>query len=277
LREKTIPRREALVSRAINTVGMVVTGSVLIIVTITKFKHGAWLVFAAMPIIIWVMNWTRKYYHHMDIQIRADGKTEFGASGDHAIVLVGRLHKPALKALDYAISADHKSLEAVHIDMGEGEKDKLKRAWKRQNILVPLTIVPSPYREVSTPLIGHIRTHRETHGSEVITVYLPQYVYGHWWEGFLHNRRTLRIRNRLMLFPGVEVTLVPWLLDSSKALYARPARPLPGQARRGEPIAPPRLFRNPQTPKNGIPAVRNDGTLGNTRNGEPGARRPGRR
>ena len=102
-----------------------------------------------------------------------------------------------------------------------------------QRIRLPLTILPSPYRDVATPLIDHIRQHREQHGSEVISVYIPLYVFGHWWEGLLHNRKARRIRHRLMLCPGVAVVLVPWLLDSTRALYTRPPRAMPGLERRG--------------------------------------------
>jgi len=253
LRLKTVPRREALISRFINAIGMVSTASVLVIVTVTKFTHGAWIVFTLMPIIIFVLYNTKKHYRHVDNQIRLDTKMEFGSLGDHAIVLVGRLHKPALKALDYAIAADHKSLEAVHIEMDEAAADRLRRAWRRHKILVPLVTIPSPYRDVSTPLIEYIKAHREVHGSEVITIYAPQYIYGHWWEGFLHNRRTQQVRKRLMLFPGVQVTLVPWLLDSSRALYTRPPRPLPGQERRGEPVRAIPALRPLSTPRNGTP------------------------
>ncbi len=238
LREKTVGRREGLISGAINTFGMISTGAVLVIVTITKFTHGAWLVFACMPILIAVMYKTRQYYRHVESQIRVDSTTEFGSSGDHAIVLIGRLHKPALKALDYAIAAEHQSLEAVHVSMDPDAADRLKRAWRRHKILVPLRVIPSPYRDVSTPLVEYMKSHREAHGSEVISIYAPQYIYGRWWEVFLHNRRASVFRNKLMLCPGVQVILVPWLLDSSRALFTRPTRPFPGQSRRGEPIRP---------------------------------------
>ena len=254
LRRKTGNRRQLQVSRAINAVGALSTGSVLIVVTLTKFTHGAWVVFAVLPILIFTMYKINRYYHHIDVQTRLDGRTVFGSSADHAIVLINRLHKPALKALDYAIAANHESLEAVHVNMGEGEWERLRRAWKRQGILVPLTMVESPYRMVSTPVIDYIRGHREAHGSELVTVYVPVYIYGHWWEGILHNRRTQRMRNRLMLFPGVEVTLVPWLLDSSRALYERPERMLPGQERAGGPRQP-YVRAAPSTPPEGLPTA----------------------
>ena len=96
------------------------------------------------------------------------------------------------------------------------------------------------------PLIKYIKLHREEHGSEVVTVYTPLYIVGHWWEQFLHNHKGRRIRHKLMLCPGVTVALVPWLLDSTRALYNRPQRPLPGQDRRGEPVRP--VMRKPLPP-----------------------------
>jgi amino acid transporter len=219
--------------RAINLAGAIVTGGVLIIVTITKFTHGAWVVFVLMPVLWWVMRKINRYYADVDAQIAVEPTLTFGSAGDHAIVLVHKVNKPTLKALDYAIAANHASLEAVHVDTYPPETEELMRAWDLQRIRIPLTVLPSPYRDVSTPLITHLREHRERHGSEVVSVYIPQYVFGHWWEGLLHNRKARRIRHRLVLCPGVAVVLVPWLLDSSRALYTRPPRPVPGLERRG--------------------------------------------
>ncbi|WP_228373654.1 APC family permease [Demequina soli] len=227
------PTRSLEISRGINAVGATATGLVLIVVTITKFTHGAWLVFALMPVLFVVMRRINRYYANVDAQVAPDPQTVFGAAGDHAIVLVHRVHKPTLKALDYAIAAKHTTLEAVHVATDPKAVAALRDAWDEQRIRVPLTIVGSPYRDVSTPLIEHIRAHRERHGSEVVSVYIPQYIYGHWWEGLLHNRKSGRVAERLALCPGVAVVLVPWLLDSSKALYERPGRPLIGLERRG--------------------------------------------
>ena len=88
------------------------------------------------------------------------------------------------------------------------------------------------------PLIKYIKAHRATHGSEVVTVYTPVYVVGHWWEQLLHNHKARRIRQKLMLVHGVTLALVPWLLDSSQLIYGRRSRPIPGQDRRGEPVRP---------------------------------------
>ena len=219
--------------RVINFVGAITTGTVFVIVTITKFTHGAWVVFVIMPILWFFMRRVNRYYGEIDKQIEPDASTIFGSTGDHAIVLVHKVQNPVLKALDYAIAAQHESLEAVHVATDPSALPGLQKEWALQRIRLPLTILDSPYRDVSTPLIEHIRMHREQHGSEVISVYIPQYVFGHWWEGMLHNRKARRIRHRLVLCPGVAVVLVPWLLDSSRALYTRPSRAIPGLERRG--------------------------------------------
>ena len=77
-----------------------------------------------------------------------------------------------------------------------------------------------------------------------MTVYLPQYIVGHWWETLLHNRRSRRLAQQLMLIHGVTITLVPWLLDSSELIYGRRSRPVPGQERAGRPYDPVESFEH---------------------------------
>ena len=231
----------------INLVGAAMTFSVLVIVTITKFSHGAWIVFVVMPILWFLMLGVNRYYRDVDAEIAVDAETTFGASGDHAVVLVGRMQKPTLKALDYAIAARHGSLEAVHVAIDDDAADKLDLEWASQNIKVPLRILESPYRDISAPLIAYLKSRRVKHGAEVITVYLPEYIVGHWWESLLHNHKARRMRHKLMLVHGVVVALVPWLLDSSDVLYGRRSRPLPGQDRRGEPVRTRPVKREPIT------------------------------
>jgi amino acid transporter len=250
--EKTSNIRASL---TINVIGAVFTFTVLIVVTITKFTHGAYLVFIAMPILYFLMIGVHRYYRDVKREVAVDAETTFGAKGDHAIVLVGNLQKPVLKALDYAISGRHDSLEAVHISVSEMATAQLELDWIRWNIHVPLRIINSPYRDLSWPLVEHIRKHQKEHGSEIVTIYLPQYIVGHWWEHLLHNHRANRMRNKLMMEKGVSISLVPWLLDSSTLIYGRRSRVVAGDARRGEPRTPPvRSHLTPETVE--IPTVR---------------------
>ncbi|MFY9712237.1 MAG: APC family permease, partial [Microbacterium sp.] len=229
-------RRSARVGLIINSVGATFTILVLVIVTITKFTHGAYLVFFAIPVLAFLMMGVKRYYRDVDHEIAIDDTTHFGAKGDIALVLVNRLQKPVVKAVEYAVAAKHGKTLAVHVAVSAEEAEELQQEWADHLMPIPLVIIESPYRSFAQPVAQFITQYREKHGSSVVTVYLPQYIVGHWWETFLHNRRARRMANQLMLVHGVSITLVPWLLDSSELIYGRRSRPLPGQERAGRPV-----------------------------------------
>ncbi|MFF3026141.1 APC family permease [Microbacterium sp. NPDC057944] len=229
-------RQGAKVGLVINTIGATLTVFVLVIVTITKFTHGAYLVFIAIPVLAFLMLGVKRYYRDVEHEIAIDDITKFGATGDVALVLVSKLQKPVVKAVDYAIAAKHGKTMAIHVAVSSEEAAALQKEWEDHLMPIPLVIVESPYRSFAQPIAGFIKKYRAKHGSSVVTVYLPQYIVGHWWETFLHNRRSRRIANQLMLIHGVSITLVPWLLDSSELIYGRRSRPLPGQERAGRPV-----------------------------------------
>lgn len=244
--------REIHTSLSINMAGAVMTVLVLLIVTVTKFTHGAWMVFLAIPVLALLMLGVKRYYRDVEHEIAIDDTTHFGSTGDVAIVLVSRLQKPVIKALDYAIAAKHEKTVALHVALTPQDGQELHEQWLQHRIPIPLITVESPYRTYAQPVEHFIHEYREKHGPSVMTVYLPQYIVGHWWEKLLHNRRARRIASQLMLVHGVTITLVPWLLDSSELIYGRRSRPLPGQERAGRPIAlyggTPRRERRAQRP-----------------------------
>ncbi|MFC4224847.1 APC family permease [Lysinibacter cavernae] len=244
LRSRQSVRRVILGRLAINGLGAAMTASVLVVVTVTKFTHGAWIVFAIMPVLSLGMLAIHRYYGSVQRETRygtVEAAAEEVASqpvGDHAIVLMGILQRPTVKALDYAIAADHASLEAVHVSIDAESTAALQTAWVDAGLSTPLRILPSPYRDVVTPLLRYLVTRRHEHPDEIVTVYLPQYIVGRWWENLLHNHRANRLRQKLLLVEGVSITLVPWLLESSSRLYRRAPRPLPGHERAGIPLRP---------------------------------------
>jgi amino acid transporter len=229
-------RRTAYTGLAINSLGASMTIAVLVIVTITKFTHGAWMVFIAIPLLALLMMGVKRYYRDVEHEISIDDTTHFGSEGDVAIILVNRLQKPVIKAIDYAIAAKHQKTIALHVAANPEDGVQLQKDWQQHRIPIPLVIVESPFRHYAAPVEAYINKYRQKHGPAVVTVYLPQYIVGHWWESILHNRRARRVANQLMLVHGVTITLVPWLLDSSELIYGRRSRPVPGQQRAGRPL-----------------------------------------
>jgi hypothetical protein len=233
-KDGTIGRKQALSGLLINGFGAFMTSSVLIIVTITKFTHGAWLVFIIMPVLWVVMYETNKYYIEVDKEIQLRSDMKFGSKGDYAIVLMDKLTAPQLKALDYALSSKHDKLEVVHIAVDPARAEEFAKEWEAYGIQVPLRIIPSPFRDFGAPLSEYLTEYRLQHEEQRMAIYLPKYVVGHWWEHIFHNHRANRIRKQLMYVRGAMIVLVPWRLESAEKIDLFSRSPLPGDVRRGE-------------------------------------------
>jgi amino acid transporter len=218
-------------SRAINTVGAIVTAVVLVIVVVSKFAEGAWIAVAAMAVIWLTMRGIQKHYQSVALELTPDLSAGVTLpSSNVSIVLVSKLHLPTLRALAYARATRPAKLEAITIDVDEGETARLKEEWERVGIPVPLTIISSPYRDITQPVVAYVKRLRLESPRDIVTVFIPEYVLGHWWEQLLHNQSALRLKARLINLRGVVVASVPYQLQSSQARWqsdplSRPAPP----------------------------------------------------
>ncbi len=211
-------RRAVLKSRAINAVGCSLTGLVLVIVTITKFTRGAYIVLIAMPILYAIMRAINRHYTRVSLELEPDDEAVPLPSRNHAIVLVSKVHAPTLRALAYARATRPHDLTALTVSVDPAESQALQEAWDRRELPVPLTIIDSPYREITRPVLDYVRHIRLQSPRDVVTVFIPEYVVGHWWEQLLHNQSALRLKGRLLFQPGVMVTSVAYQLRSSERL-----------------------------------------------------------
>ncbi|HEX2130812.1 MAG TPA: APC family permease [Actinophytocola sp.] len=222
-------------SRRINAFGLFMTATVLVIVLITKFTHGAWIALAAMATIYALMTAIRRHYDRVAAELREaelDRDPAVLPSRNHAIVLVSKLHLPTRRALAYARATRPDVLEAVTVNVDDADTRSLVAQWEKEDFSVPLKVVESPYREITKPVLDYVRRVRTDNPRDVVTVYIPEYVVGRWWEQFLHNQSALRLKGRLLFQPGVMVTSVPWQLASSQRVRDRDVA-APGDVRRG--------------------------------------------
>lgn len=214
-------RRKIRRSQAINAVGAVTTGLVLAVVVVTKFTGGAWIVCVAMPALYVLMHGIRRYYERVRNETAPHNPVTVPAS-DHAILLVSRLDQPTLQALAYAKGTRPSTLKVLTVRVDPEETAALQRAWEEHDIDVPLVVLDSPYREIIRPVVDYVRRYRRGSSRDVITVLIPEYVAGRWWEQLLHNHSALRIKSRLKFEPGVIVTSVPYQLRSGTARAGQP-------------------------------------------------------
>ncbi|MDT0408314.1 MULTISPECIES: APC family permease [Streptomyces] len=236
-------RRRMHRSRAINAFGAVLTGIVLVVVLITKFTHGAWVAVLGMVIFYGVMTAIRKHYDRVTEEIALpppdveDTEDVLRPSRVHSVVLVSRLGRPTIRALSYARLMRADSIEALTVGVDPTETKALRAEWEQRGIEVPLKILDSPYREVTRPVIEYVKRLRKENPRDIVSVIIPEYVVGHWYEHLLHNQSALRLKGRLLFSPGVMVTSVPYQLESSEAAKRRVRRrqnwSAPGAVRRG--------------------------------------------
>ncbi|WP_454334260.1 APC family permease [Streptomyces glaucescens] len=233
-------RRHMIRSRAINAFGAFFTFVVLVVVLVTKFSHGAWVALLGMVIFYGTMTAIRRHYDHVAKELAApDGPTDDSVrpSRVHSVVLVSKIHRPALRALAYAKLLRTDTLEALSVNVDPAETKALREEWERRGIDVPLKVLDSPYREITRPVIEYVKSLRRESPRDAVSVIIPEYVVGHWYEHLLHNQSALRLKGRLLFTPGVMVTSVPYQLASSEAAKQRARKRsewnAPGSVRRG--------------------------------------------
>ncbi|MBA3021202.1 APC family permease [Propionicimonas sp.] len=227
LKTETDPRNRArmLRARVINTVGLAGTGIVLIIVLASKFVYGAYQAVLAMAVLFVVMRSIKAHYQ------KVARETAVGAmdarllpSRVRAVILVQEVNKPTMRAVNFARATRTSSIEAVTVAVDEAETKEIVAKWDEQGLDLPLKVISSPYREVTGPFVNYVRGIRSDNPRDVVCVYIPEYIVGHWWEQLLHNQTALIVRTRLNFMQGVMVTSVPYQLASSKYAFDRAER-----------------------------------------------------
>jgi amino acid transporter len=209
-------RRRMIRSRTINMFGLSLTGAVLVVVLVTKFLLGAWIAIAAMVIIYLVMLSIRRHYDGVARELEPSEDRPVLPARNHAVVLVSKVHLPTMRALAYAQATRPDTLTAVTVNVDEKDTREIQHEWDRRDLSVPLTVIDSPYREITRPIIDYVKSQRRESPRDVVTVFIPEYVVGRWWEHLLHNQSALRLKGRLLFEPGVMVTSVPWQLESTE-------------------------------------------------------------
>jgi amino acid transporter len=239
LRTETDPaaRRRMMRSRAINAFGLALTGLVLLVVLVTKFLAGAWIVVLTMGTFYLIMQSIRRHYDQVAEELTIEQDDQVLPTRVHAIVAVSKLHKPTMRALAYAKASRPSTLEAVFVDTDPAVTAQLLEEWDSRNIDVPLKVLYSPYREISKPIVDYALSIRKANPRGVVAVYIPEYVVGRRWEQVLHNQTALRLKGRLLFNPGIMVISVPYQLRSSELAEERAQRirdtPKAGDVRRG--------------------------------------------
>lgn len=199
-------------SIVINAVGAVATFIVLCVFIATKFIHGAWIVVLVIPLLVLMFRSIHNHYQGVAKQLSTEGLEEMRPIKHTVIVPISGIHRGVICALEYAKAIAPEHVQAVYVDFDEEATAKLREKWERWGAGVKLVVLPSPYRELTRPLLRYIARMERKHDNDMITVVLPEFVPAKWWQHLLHNQSSLLLKGALLFREGVIVTSVPYHL-----------------------------------------------------------------
>ncbi|HXH81424.1 MAG TPA: APC family permease [Candidatus Tectomicrobia bacterium] len=196
---------------AINGLGAMTTGTVLVVIAASKFIDGAWIVVVLLAGLIWLFRAIRRHYAAVARQLSLDGLEPPPPITQTVLVLVGDMHRGVVNALLYARSLSP-SAKAVYVETDPERTRRLEEKWGKWGMGVPLVVLTSPYRSLLGPLLEYIDHLREQDPNHVITLVLPEFIPARWWQQLLHNQTALLIKGAMLFRRNVVVTDVPYHL-----------------------------------------------------------------
>lgn len=200
-------------SLAINAVGALATFVVLCVFIATKFIHGAWIVVVVIPLLVLLFRAIHKHYLMVAKQLSTEGLDPIRPIKHTVIVPISGIHRGVVNALQYARSIASDRVQAVYVDFEEEATASLKDKWERWGAGIQLVVLPSPYRELTRPLLRHIHRLKRENSYDIITIVVPEFIPARWWQHFLHNQSSLLLKGSLLFKKNVIVTSVPYHLE----------------------------------------------------------------
>jgi amino acid transporter len=194
-------------------IGATATGLVMVVIAVTKFTHGAWIVVVLIPTLVVAFVTVRRHYDEVARQLSIDGaEVEPPLTTHSVLVLVGDVHRGVLRAVRYA-RALSEDARGVYVEITPEQTRRVEERWGRFAGGMPLVVLRSPYRSVAGPLLEYL-DHLQRQGSDqLITIILPEFIPARWWQHLLHNQTALLIKGALLFRKGVIVTNVPYHLQ----------------------------------------------------------------
>jgi hypothetical protein len=198
---------------AINALGATATGIVALVIAATKFTHGAWIVVVVIPILVMTFVAMRRHYDDVARQLSLEDWEGPPPMEHIVLVLVGDVHRGVVRAVQYARTlAAGAPVRGVFVETDPARTARLEEKWGKWGQGVPLVVLTSPFRSLIRPFLDYVDALQSRNPYQVITVVLPEFIPGRWWQHILHNQTALLIKGALLFRRNTVVTDVPYLL-----------------------------------------------------------------
>ncbi len=204
----------------VNGLGAILTGIVTVVIGVTKFHEGVWIVMILIPLLVAMCLLIQGHYRLVATQTAPETPLDPSDVRLRVVVPIGAMNLPARQALAFARAVSG-TVTGVHVTDDLEAAKELQREWEEKiDGNSQLVIIESPYRSLVGPLLAYLDTVHEHHPTDTIMVVLPEFVPSRWWEHLLHNQTALLLKAALLFRPGVIVASVPYHIQRDKAAVA---------------------------------------------------------
>ncbi len=198
---------------AINGVGAVATALVTLVIAVTKFVHGAWIVVLVIPILVAMFIAMSRHYEDVALGLSLEGFDSPPEFRHTVLVLIGDVHRGVVRAVQYARTlAPTAAVRGVYVETDPAQTGRLEEKWARWGLGVPLVVLTSPYRSLLRPLLDYIDQIQARGDDQMVTIVLPEFLPRRWWQHILHNQTALLVKGALLFRRNIVVADVPYLL-----------------------------------------------------------------
>ena len=201
----------------INGIGAAMSACTCIIIAVSKFLAGAWMVLVALPILVIIMLFISKEYAGVRADLTVDGEESKVLLSDppamKIIVPLSSINRSFLKALNYAMMIKGAEIELYHVASSGENTEQLEKKIAELGIPATLVCERTEYRNFDQMILRHIMAEQEKLvPHQMLTVVMSEIVLRHWWQVFLHNQTTMQMKRTLSKQRNISVITVPFLL-----------------------------------------------------------------
>jgi len=197
---------------ATNALGAITTAVVVVVIGVSKFVHGAWIVVIVTPLMVLGFLTVRRHYETLRRQLNLNGFSPPKLGRHPVVVLVAGIHRGVVTALSYA-RAISPNVTAITVDLDPTATSRLRMQWGEWAPDVPLVVLDSPYRSVLLPVLNYIDQMEKQREGAYMTIILPEFIPAKWWQHLLHNQTALLIKGALLFRRGKVAISIPYHLE----------------------------------------------------------------
>ncbi len=199
--------KKSLATQAVSFFGGTITLIITVVIAVSKWTAGAWVVFIAVPLVLSMMLAIQRHYRYLARELEITPEDKVLPARTVTLLLVPRVHRGILNAISYA-RALSEDVRALHVTIDPKTVAKVKEDWVKHGQEMPLVILESPYRSLVGPIIDYVEQTLSEDPEVFVTVIVPESVPRRLWHRLLHTNAAIPLKAALGARKRVVITNV---------------------------------------------------------------------